>query len=215
MIRLALVEDHKMFRAGIRALLSKEKDIDVVLECDNGKEFLECLDHEIDIVMMDLDMPKLNGIQTMEVLYQRNPDLKVIFVSKNKEAVLISSLMELGARGYLHKEADEDELINAIHSVMSSGYYFNDMVSHAMLKKLATKEEINPTFNQGMSLSAREQQVLELICKEMTTDEIGERLFISPKTVENHRTRIMEKSGARNAAGLVVYAIKNKLFDVG
>ena len=114
MIRLALVDDHNMFRAGLKSLLSSIEDMEVVVECENGKDFLESEIDSIDIVLMDLDMPDMNGMEAMEALHRQNSGVKVIFVSSNKEPSLISSLMELGARGYLHKEAGEDELKNAI-----------------------------------------------------------------------------------------------------
>lgn len=215
MIHLALVDDHNMFRAGLQSILSTIEDIKVVLESENGRDFLEEFKEGIDIVLMDLDMPGMNGMQTMEALHQKKSGAKVIFVSSNKEPSLIGNLMELGARGYLHKEADKEELINAIYSVNESGYYFNDLVSQSMLVKLAVKDQIRPIFNQGEQLSDREQEVLHLICREKTSTEIAEELFLSPKTVENHRSRIMDKTGSRNIAGLVVFAIKNNLIDVG
>jgi len=215
MIRLALVDDHNMFRAGLRAILDDVQDIEVILESKNGKEFLDNFHEDVDIILMDLDMPGLNGMQTMEALHRKKSGANVIFVSSNKEPALIGNLMELGARGYLHKEAEKQELIDAIYSVNDSGYYFNDLVSQSMLVKLAGKEQISPKFNQVEQLSEREKEVLDLICEELTTAEIADKLFISPKTVENHRSRIMDKTGSRNIAGLVVYAIKNKLVNVG
>ena len=215
MIRIAIVEDHQMFREGLKAILSGFDDMEIVLECENGQEFLDNMNDEISIVLMDMEMPGLNGMQAMEALYQAKSEAKVIFVSQNREPSSISRLMELGARGYLVKDAKSEELKNAIHSVHETGYYFNDLVSQAMLINLANKDQIRPTFNSGEHLSDREQEVLQLICEELTTAEIGEKLFLSPKTVENHRSHIMSKTGARNSAGLVVYAIKNKLIDVG
>jgi len=215
LIQLALVDDHQMFREGLKAILSDTKQYNVVLECENGREFMTSYDSAIDVILMDLDMPLMNGLQTMEALYQIDKEAKIVFISQNREAKSISRLMELGARGYLVKDATTEELKAAIHSVHETGFYFNDIVSQSLLVKLARKEQIQPRFNQGEQLSNREWEVLKLICEEMTTKEIGEKLFLSPKTVENHRTRIMSKTGVRNSAGLVIYAIKNKLIDVG
>ena len=214
MTRLAIVDDHKMFREGLKSIISDFEGMEVVVDFENGREFLDHVKQDIDIVLLDLEMPDFNGIQTMEALHQSKSDIKVIFVSQNKEAGLISNMMELGARGYLFKDAEAEELKNAIHSVSETGYYFNDIVSQSMLIKLAGKDHVKPTFNHGEHLTDREQEVLQLICEELTTAEIGKKLFISPKTVENHRSRIMEKTDARNSAGLVVYAIKNKLINV-
>jgi DNA-binding NarL/FixJ family response regulator len=216
MINLAIVDDHAMFRSGLAALISNMKDVHIALQCDNGQEFMDKSEKQpIDIVLLDLEMPELNGIQTMEKLHQQNSLTKVIILSSNKEQMIIGSLMELGAKGYLLKEADVSELERAVRSVHETGFYFNDLVSQAMLVKLAQKDQINPTFNGGEHLSKREKEVLELICLELTTTEIAEKLFLSPKTIENHRGRMMDKTGARNTAGLVVFAIKNNLVDVG
>lgn len=214
-IRLAIVDDQQMFRDGLKAIVSDFSDIEVVLECENGKEFLERIDADIDIVLLDLDMPEVNGLEALEGLIKIGSELRVIFVSQNKEPLLISRLMELGAKGYLTKDATSDELYTAILSVYQTGFYFNDLVSQSYLAKLASKEHVNPQFNNVEQLSEREQQVLQLICEEYTTKEIADQLSLSPKTVENHRTRIMDKTGVRNTAGLVVFAIKNNLVNVG
>lgn len=216
MINLAIVDDHQMFRSGMAALIQKMSGVKITLECNNGKELLDKLsDHSVDIVLLDLEMPELNGIQTMEKLHQQKSEVKVMVLSSNKEQMMIGSLMELGAKGYLLKEADEKELERGIRSVYETGYYFNDLVSQALLVKLANKDQINPSFNGGEHLSKREKEVLDLICQELTTTEIADKLCLSPKTIENHRSRIMDKTGVRNTAGLVVFAIKNKLIDVG
>lgn len=213
-INIAIVEDQLMFREGLKALLSKFKNISVVLECSNGKEFLEKVSDSIDIVLMDIEMPELNGLQTMEELFKMGSELPVILVSQNNDPLVISKMMELGAKGYLTKDAEPEELHKAILSVADTGYYFNDLVSQSLLLKLAGKESIRPTFNYVEQLSERETEVLQLICEEFTTSEIAEKLFLSPKTVENHRARIMDKTGVRNTAGLVVFAIKHKLVNV-
>lgn len=216
MIRIALVDDHAMFRQGLCSVISGIRGMEVVLQCDHGQAFLEHYDSaNIDIALIDMEMPVLNGIETLERLEQSKATSKVIMVSSHKEPSLIASLMELGAKGYVLKEADTKELKRAILSVHETGFYFNDLVSQAMLKKLATKENILPIFNAGEYLTSREKEVIQLICKEHTTQEIATKLFLSPRTVENHRTRIMDKSGVRNTAGLVVFAIKNGLVDVG
>ncbi len=215
MIRLALVDDHSMFREGLLSVIAGIPEMEVVLECGNGKDFIDQYEGSgVDIALIDLEMPLMNGIETIERLSKKKAEVKVIIVSSNKEQTLIASLMELGARGYLLKEADTKELEKAVLSIHETGFYFNDLVSQAMLTKLAGKDAISPSFNQAEQLTAREKEVLQLICEEYTTQEIAEKLFLSPRTIENHRVRIMDKSGVRNTAGLVVYAIQNKLVDV-
>ena len=216
MIRIALVDDHSMFRQGLASVIPSVPGMEVVLKCNNGQEFLDqYFDLNVDIALLDLEMPVLNGIETLEKLQQKKDSVSTIIVSSNKEPHLISSLMELGAKGYMLKEADTDELTKAILSVHETGFYFNDLVSQAMLVRLASKDEINPTFNGNEHLSEREKEVLQLICEEFTTQEIGDKLFISHRTVENHRKRVLDKCGARNTAGLVVFAVKNNLVNVG
>ncbi len=215
LIKIALVDDQRMFRDGVKALVSSFENIDIIHECSNGKEFLEQISSDLDMVLLDLEMPEFNGLETMEELHKTQSATKVIFVSQNQEPIMITRLMELGAKGYLTKDASSEELHRAILSVHQTGYYFNDLVSRSLLTKLANKEVVNPTFNYVEQLSNRECEVLQLICEEFTTKEIAEKLFLSPKTVENHRTRIMDKTGVRNTAGLVVFAIKNDLYDVG
>lgn len=215
MINIAIVDDHKLFREGIASILSEKEGIKVVLQAENGEEFLNQLGKtSIDVALLDLEMPVLNGIQTMEVLYQNNSKTRVIIVSQNKKSEVISSLMLLGAKGYLQKDASPNDLYEAILAVKHTGFYFNDLVSRAKLVELASEEQINPQFNYGEELTPREKQVLELICNEFTTQEIAARLILSPKTIENHRSRIMDKTGVRNTAGLVVFAIKHNLYYV-
>lgn len=213
-INVAIVEDQKMFREGLKAILNNFNDIAVVFEAENGQDFLENKVEGIDIVLMDIEMPELNGIQTMEKLHSAKSSINVILLSQNKEPILISKMMELGAKGYLTKDASPEELQKALLSVRDTGYYFNDLVSKSLLLNLAKKDNVRPIFNYVESLSERETEVLQLICEEFTTTEIAEKIFLSPKTVENHRSRIMDKVGVRNTAGLVVFALKNNLVNV-
>lgn len=215
MIKIAIIDDHSIFRSGLKNLLESIPECSVSLECSNGKEFLDAIENtKVDIALLDLDMPVLNGLETIEALKQLNTDIKTIILSSSKDANMIASLMEIGANGYLLKDTSGEELRIALFSVQQTGFYFNDLVSKAMLSKLSYKKDIAPTFNYGESLSDREMEVLCLICDELTTSEIADQLFISPKTVESHRAKIMQKTGARNAAGIVMFAIKNKLIDV-
>ena len=215
MIQLAIVDDHQMFLEGLKSLITGFEEMTVTMEANNGREFIQKLTNtKVDIALLDLEMPELNGIETMEELKKINSGVKVIVVSANKEPKLISNLMELGARGYLLKDANALELKTAILSINETGYYFNDLVTQSLLVKLARGKDVKPDFFVE-ELSDREKEVLRLICEEFTTSEIAEKLFLSPRTVESHRERIMSKTGARNLAGMVVYAVKNKIIHVG
>ena len=208
MIKLALADDQVMFRRGLVMLLRDMPDAQVVFECSNGEELLTGLKgNAIDIVLLDLEMPVLNGMDTMKRLRAEHPDVKVIVLSMHGEEKFIVHLMELGANGYVLKTAEPDEIENAVRSVSTSGYHFSEMVSRVMLHGLVKKEKIKPTFSDVEPLTERELDVLRLICQELTTTEIAGKLFLSPRTVEGYRNNILQKIGARNTAGIVVYAM--------
>lgn len=212
MIRIALADDHTLFRKGMIALLQSQPDFEVVADCDNGKQLLDSLsEHPADVVLLDLEMPEMDGMATTKALAASLPEVMVIILSMHNDEQFIVHLMESGAKGYLLKNTDPDEIEQAIRSVHETGYYFSDLVSRTMLQGLVHKHDMFPKFNNQDALSEREIEVLKLICAERTTTEIGEELFISPRTVEGHRNNILQKTGARNTAGMVVYAIKNQL----
>lgn len=211
---IALIDDHALFRVGLKSLLHDIEGFEVIGEFGDGEDFIqESSPEQYDIALMDLDMPKLNGMQTIEAMHQGKYTTKVIVLSSHKEEKFIVHLMELGAAGYLMKDAEPSELKDALISVRDMGYYFNDLVSQTMLKGLISKNRVNPSFSKTDELSEREMDVLNLICEEFTTAEIAEKLFISPRTVDGHRNHIMEKTGARNTAGIVAFAFKNGLVN--
>jgi two-component system, NarL family, response regulator DegU len=213
MIKLALADDQVMFRRGMAMLLRDMPDVRVVFECSNGEELLTGLKgNSIDIVLLDLEMPVLNGIDTMKRMREEFPQVKVIVLSMHSEEKFIVHLMELGANGYVLKTAEPDEIENAVRSVSTSGYHFSEMVSRVMLQGLVKKEKIKPTFSDVDPLTERELDVLRLICQELTTTEIAGKLFLSPRTVEGYRNNILQKIGARNTAGIVVYAMSKGFY---
>ena len=210
MIKLALADDQNLFRKGMSMLLRELEGMEVTLECANGKDLLKAIAVvPVDIVLLDLEMPVMDGVETMERMRTDHPEVKVLVLSMHSEEKFIVHLMELGANGYLLKTAEAAEVETAIRSVAESGYYFSDMVSQVMLQGLVKKDKVRPYFNVVDPLSERELEVLKLICAEKTTPEIAEQLFLSPRTVEGHRNNILLKTGARNVAGLVVFAMTN------
>ena len=213
MIKLALADDQVLFRRGMAMLLRDMPAVQVVFECSNGEELLIGLkNNTVDIVLLDLEMPVLNGMATMKRMRHEFPQVKVIVLSMHGEEKFIVHLMELGANGYVLKTAEPDEIENAIRAVASTGYHFSEMVSRVMLHGLVKKEKVKPTFDDVDPLTERELDVLRLICQELTTTEIAGKLFLSPRTVEGHRNNILLKTGARNTAGIVVYAMSKGLF---
>ncbi len=212
-IKLGLTDDHLLFRRGLASILATYEQIQLVLQTSSGPELLEQLQHtELDVVLLDLEMPEMNGIQTAEALREQYPDLKILILSMYDDDHFIQHLMEVGANGYLLKDAEPDEVVQAVVAAAKNGFYFSERVSKVVLQGLANKKKVKPIFRNQIRLTKRELQVLQLICKEQTNNEIGEQLFLSPRTIEGYRNRLLEKTGVRNTAGLVVFAIRNELF---
>ncbi len=208
MVRLAIADDQPLFRRAFVLLLRDMPDVQVMFDSANGEELLTGLKgNEVDIVLLDLEMPVMDGVEALRRIREEHPNVKVIVLSTHDDERSIVRMMELGASGYVLKTAEPDEVENAIRSVKESGYFFSDLVSRVMLQGLVRKERMKPVFNEVDPLTERELEVLRAICQEMTTTEIAGKLFLSPRTVEFHRNNILLKTGARNVAGLVVYAM--------
>ncbi len=215
MIRVALVDDHSLFRRGMKLLLSSHPEIEVVAEAASGEEFLALLGDVVpDVVFMDYDMPGLNGAQTTEQALGRYPDMKVITLSMFGEHAYYSHMMECGAKGFLLKDSEFDEVVEAVRTVSEGGTYF----SASLLEDLS--QSLRVTYPSGAEpadsdrLSGREIEILLGICQGLSTQEIADELFISKRTVDKHRANILEKSGCKNTASLVVYAIKHRLVEL-
>lgn len=217
-IKLAIVDDHLLFRHGMAQILSQIDDFEVVLEASDGQDFLEKLPgKEVDLVLLDIQMPEMDGIQVTEFLRKQNEEEpKIIILSMHNEDQYILHLLEIGANGYLLKDTEPDEVELAIRKVNGEGIYFTDFVSRVMLKKATLKKppRSGKFFNYKKDLSERELEVLTLICQGHTTAEIADNVCLSPRTVEGHRTRIIEKLSVKNTASLVAFAVKNQLIMV-
>jgi DNA-binding NarL/FixJ family response regulator len=199
MIRIAITDDHRLFRKGMTIMIEDLEGIEVMFEAENGKELLEKLKAQaVDLVLLDLDMPVMDGIATTSALRADFPELKIVILSMHDDDKMIAHLMEKGAHGYLLKDAEPEEVETAIRTTLQNGFYFNERVSKAMLSGLVQKNNIKPSFQAPTELSERELEVLKLICKEYTSQEIADQLFISKRTVEGHRNRMLEKIGAKN-----------------
>lgn len=207
-IRVAIVDDQKLFRGGLKMILAEDDAIEVVFEAGNGKQFLQRLAFEpIDVVILDVEMPEMDGIETLKVLHQQYPDTKVIMLTMHDSDRLINHLMQLGASGFLLKDEDPEVVRSAINRVASEGVFFRDYVSRALLKGSKQRKR-NQDDAYHAKLTDRELEVLRLLCEEFTSKEVAEKLFISYRTVEGHRRSMQEKTGARNIVGLVLYAVE-------
>lgn len=211
-IQIAIADDYKIFRDGLKVGLSNDEALQVVLEADNGEELLaKLLTQDVDVILMDLKMPLMDGMEATKEVRKNYPNTKILVVTMYDDDKFIIHLMENGANGYLLKNADGDEIVKAIHAVHENDYYFNDLVNKALLKKLVNKKIIKPSFNDNVEFTERELEVLKLICDEKTNVEIGKLIFLSPRSVEGIRQRLIEKIGVRNTAGLVMFAVKTGL----
>jgi len=213
-IKIAIADDYKIFREGLKVGLSADDNLEVMLEADNGEELLKGLENNSpDVIIMDLKMPIMDCMEATKEVRKKFPSIKVLVVSMYEDDKFIIHLMENGANGYLLKNAEPDEIRRSIYSVHENGYYFNDLVNKALLKKLVLKNNLKPSFNQNIDLTEREQEVLKMICEEKTAAEIAKEIFLSPRSVEGIRQRLIEKIGVRNTAGLVMFAVKNGIVD--
>jgi DNA-binding NarL/FixJ family response regulator len=216
-ITIAIADDQMLFRRGMAAIINGFEDMMVVCETDNGRKlltFLETTTQKTDVILMDLSMPELNGIDTMKIIHEKYPEQKVIILSIHNEEKFVVHLIELGANAYLFKNAEPEDVENAIRGVVEKGFYFSETLMMTFQKRLNNKKtHVSVHDNIPISLTIREIEVLNLICQELTAQEIAEKLFISVRTVDGHRNNLLEKTGARNTAGLVIFAIKNNLVD--
>lgn len=211
MIHVFIVDDHRMVIEGLQLLLQNEANITVVGTAMTGEEaILEIPKHPVDVVLLDINMPGLNGIDTCKQLLKGNPTLKIIAISMHKESSLIKLMLSSGAKGYVLKNAGQDEVIDAITKVNSGKSYLDDTVNEIVLNSVMNQSERKNT-NPFPTLSRREKDVLQCILDELTTNEIADRLHISFGTVETHRRNMLIKTGARNTAGLVRIALEYEL----
>jgi DNA-binding NarL/FixJ family response regulator len=207
-IKILLVDDHQIIIDGLKSLLNNNDEIVVSGEANNGREALRIMDLiGIDVVLMDIDMPILNGIDTLKEIRKKGLEVKVIILSMHNEAGMIKSLMNIGANGYLLKSSPQDEVINAIRKVAGGQQYFSTEVTLSLLNK--TQNNSADSSPQIELLTDRETEIVQLIAEGFSNKEIGNKLFISHRTVDTHRTNIMKKLNVSNIAGLISYAIKN------
>jgi two-component system response regulator DegU len=211
-INCLVVDDHALFRKGSVMLVSSFDITNQVLEAENGREALAVLESEpVQLVLLDLDMPVLDGKETAKQIVKRFPEVFIIMVSMNEELETISQLIDIGVHSYILKSADPDELKKAINYVLNNEFYYNQIVSKALHQKFKERPASQSSIDH---LTRREVEILELICQELTMKQIGEKLFLSEQTVHTHRKNLMKKVSANNAVALVKYAIKTKIVSI-
>ena len=217
MTRIILAEDHNIVRDGIKALLSKETGFKVVAEAVNGREVLDKIEEglEADLVLSDLNMPEVSGMELIARLREKLPEIKIMVLSMLDHENYVVQAMNAGADGYLLKNVSHDELLFAIRHIASGGHtYISSELSAKILQKLAFFQlNANPTPKVTLDLSKREAEILTLIAEGYTNQEIADKLFTSKRTVEGHRLNLIEKTGARNTATLIRFAIQNGIIN--
>jgi DNA-binding NarL/FixJ family response regulator len=214
-VNIVLVDDEELFRTGIAFILNREPNMNVLFQASNGVELLERLktaDILPDIIMMDLKMPLLNGVETTKILKKDYPEIDIIALSSYNSKAFIANVINEGACSYIIKSATPAEMIETINKVALKGFYYDNVTMKVILeeKNLSQNDKTKSPLDEEF-FTPREKEVLELICKQFNTKEIGEKLFISPRTVEIHRKNIISKTNSKNIAGLVVFAIQNDI----
>lgn len=211
-MEILLVDDHTLFRNGLKMLLDTLPGYEVTGEASNGKEFLELIQkHDYDIVFLDIEMPEIGGIEAAGKAIELKPDLKIITLSMYGDEEYYDQMVDAGAKGFLLKNTNLQEVKSAIDTVMNGGNYFSQELMQSLLRNYKLVKEAKES---EVELSEREIEILLLICSGLSNQEIGDQLFISKRTVEKHRANILVKSNCKNTAGLVMYAIKNQLIEM-
>ena len=213
-IKLAIADDHKIFRDGIKMALTGKKYLRIIWEAEDGKDLMHKMRLKLpDVLLMDIRMPEMDGVNAISQLRKEFEQVKVIVLTMYDDQEMITRMMEMGANAYLTKTTDPEEIYNAILTCMNDDFYFNDLVNRAVLLKLQQKRPLKPHFSVPVTFSEKEIRILRLIADDKTTEEISKEVYLSPRTIETIRQNMKTKVGARTIAGLVIYAMRNKLLD--
>lgn len=213
-IKVAIADDHKIFRKGVILSLRQYANIKFVLEAENGQELIDQVaEADPDVILMDLKMPVKDGIETTKYINKFFPKIRILILTMYEDERFVGHLMDSGANGYLLKSTEPEEIKQGITDVMQNGFYLNNFVNRVLIKKNYAKQKFNPNLNSELIISDREKEVLTLVCMEHTAQEIAKRMDISARTVEAIKDRLMERFGVKNSVGLVFFAMKNSLID--
>ena len=213
-IKIGIADDHKIFRKGVILSMRQYTNLRFVLEAENGEELLAMIpDNMPEIILCDLKMPLKDGIDATKAITKMFPTIRVIILTMYEDDRFVGHLMDCGAAGYLLKNTEPAEVYKAINDVKRTGFYLSPFVNRILIKKNYSKQKFNPSLASEAVLSEREKEVLMLVAMEFTATEIASKIFISARTVEAIKDRLMERFGVKNSVGLVFYAMKNRLLD--
>lgn len=213
-ITISLIDDHKMIRDGLKTYLEDYPHIKVLVEASDGKEALELLEkQQVDVVITDIAMPEMDGLEFVKAYKSKHPEQKTLALTMLNENQYIKQMIAAGANGYILKTCTEKEFITAIEQVNAGNSYYAPEVTEVIMNSLTRKKKPSKRLVYEIPLTDRETEVLHLICHEKSNAEIADQLFISVRTVESHKRNLLEKTGCKNVAGLVVYALEKELFS--
>jgi DNA-binding NarL/FixJ family response regulator len=214
LIKLAIADDHKIFRDGIKMALSGRPHIKMLWEAEDGKDLM----HKIalkkpDLLLMDIRMPEIDGINALQLIRKEYEDVRIIVLTMYDDSQMIGKMMEMGANAYLTKTTDPDEIYEAILTCMNEDFYFNDLVNQAVLLKLQHKKTVRQFYPNPIKFTEKEIQILKFLAEDKTTEEISKLVFLSPRTIETIRQNMKSKVGAKTIAGLIMYGMRNKIIE--
>ncbi|MFH1001184.1 MAG: response regulator transcription factor [Bacteroidota bacterium] len=210
---IILADDHEILLDSLADLINSQHDLKVIAKATNGKQLIDKVEETMpDLCIVDMDMPGMNGLQASEILLKQLPELKIIILTMHNEKSLVKKMMNLGVKAYLLKTCDKDEFIFAIHQVLKNKTYFSDNIIETVVKNETDKT--SPSDIQKIaSLSSREKEIIRFLCQGLNNKQIGDKIFVSHKTVDNHRTNIMRKLDVHNVVELIRFSLKNNLAD--
>ena len=213
-IKILIIDDHRIVRDGIKLYLDNDPEYEIVAEGSSGYDAINLMKQkEVDLILMDINMEGMDGIETTKKIMEEHPQVKVIAITMHNDYQHIKAMMDAGAGGYLLKNCDESELKHALKAVTEDDIYYSKEVAQTVMNNLAKKRSKSRSEALATPLTPREKEVYQLIMEEYSNQEIADKLFISVRTVEVHKRNLLEKTGAKNTTGLVLYAVKNELFD--
>ncbi|HQV06403.1 MAG TPA: response regulator transcription factor [Chitinophagaceae bacterium] len=213
-MKVAIADDHKIFRDGIRMALKEKEYLQILWEAEDGKDLQHKLKLKLpDVILMDIRMPEVDGINAISMIRKEYESLKIIVLTMYDDKEMITKMMEMGANAYLTKTTDPDEIYQAIMSCVKDDFYFNELVNKAVLLKLQHKKNVRQFYPNPVKFSEKEIKILKLIAEDKTTVEISKEVFLSPRTIETIRQNMKQKVGSKTIAGLVMYAMRNKILE--
>ncbi len=213
-IKVSIADDHKIFRDGIKMALRDRDYLKILWEAEDGRDLMHKLKLKVpDVLLMDIRMPEVDGVNAISIIRKEYDEMKIIVLTMYDDQEMITKMMEMGANAYLTKTTDPEEIYQAILTCMNDDFYFNDLVNKAVLLKLQHKKAVKQFYPNPVKFSEKELRILKCIAEDKTTEEISKEVFLSPRTIETIRQNMKQKVGAKTIAGLVMYAMRNKLLD--